>query len=76
MTVSFDWIISLFRSELGAGAPNIAKLSITLGVLELSHTAKEQTACQINCQVGEICKICLWVVEGGHSESSYSKVNY
>ncbi|CAL8468043.1 g7582 [Coccomyxa elongata] len=50
MTVSFDWIISSFRSELGAGAPNIAKLSITLGVLELIYTAKEQTACQVDFQ--------------------------
>ena len=42
MDASFDWVIDCFRSELQKEDPDIARLSITLGLLERSYTAKEQ----------------------------------
>ncbi len=42
MNTSFDWVIDCFRLELQKENPDIARLSITLGLLERSYTAKEQ----------------------------------
>jgi len=42
MEVTFDWVLKLFQAELADENPNIARVSITLGLLERYFTSKEQ----------------------------------
>ena len=44
MNVLFDWVIDCFRAELGEENPNIARLSIILGLLERCFTTKERSS--------------------------------
>lgn len=51
MEMSFDWVLELFQAGLAEENPNIARLSITLGLLERFFTSKQQCVDQNLLQV-------------------------